>query len=269
MITPSVNTAAQVLSNITATSAPTANDDSSQGYAVGSVWMDTVGQKVYNCFDATVGAAVWMVGTIGPQGNQGFVGSQGSVGAQGNQGPVGSQGSTGSQGNQGSVGSQGNQGSVGSQGNQGSVGSQGSTGSQGNQGFQGVSGTSSLVTYQATSAAGAQSTASAYTDIAGMTLTPVAGTYSAHFSSEMSCASANQQVDYGVSLAGGAPIAASIRSVMPRPGNSANATNRSTVHTHCDGIVANGAQAVTVQWKNSGSAQMDMFDRTLTLFKAA
>ena len=45
--------------NLTATVAPTATDDSSLGYAVGSRWVDVIADKEYVCLDATVGAAVW------------------------------------------------------------------------------------------------------------------------------------------------------------------------------------------------------------------
>jgi len=45
--------------NLSATSAPTTGDDSNDGYAVGSRWMDVTGDKEYVCLDATVGAAVW------------------------------------------------------------------------------------------------------------------------------------------------------------------------------------------------------------------
>lgn len=45
--------------NLSASAAPTANDDSGDGYAVGSVWIDTTNDDVYQCVDASVGAAVW------------------------------------------------------------------------------------------------------------------------------------------------------------------------------------------------------------------
>jgi len=46
-------------SNLSASAAPTVNDDSSAGYAVGSVWCDTTADDAYICLDASVGAAVW------------------------------------------------------------------------------------------------------------------------------------------------------------------------------------------------------------------
>lgn len=47
------------LNKLDATTAPTANDDSGDGYAVGSVWIDTTNDLVYQCVDATATAAVW------------------------------------------------------------------------------------------------------------------------------------------------------------------------------------------------------------------
>jgi hypothetical protein len=46
-------------SNLSAGAAPTVNDDSSAGYAVGSFWIDVAADDGYWCMDATVGAAVW------------------------------------------------------------------------------------------------------------------------------------------------------------------------------------------------------------------
>lgn len=45
--------------NLAASVAPTVNDDSSGGYAVGSTWIDTTADKSYHLVDSTVGAAVW------------------------------------------------------------------------------------------------------------------------------------------------------------------------------------------------------------------
>ena len=42
-----------------ATAAPTVNDDETEGYAVGSRWVDVTHGKAYTCLDATDGAAVW------------------------------------------------------------------------------------------------------------------------------------------------------------------------------------------------------------------
>jgi len=63
--------------NLTATGAPTANDDTSVGYQVGSVWIDTSAspKEAYRCVDATAGAAVWVntsleIGELGTLANQ-------------------------------------------------------------------------------------------------------------------------------------------------------------------------------------------------------
>lgn len=42
-----------------ATTAPTATNDSADGYSVGSQWHDTTADALYACLDATAGAAVW------------------------------------------------------------------------------------------------------------------------------------------------------------------------------------------------------------------
>ena len=45
--------------NFVATAAPTVNDDSGDGYGVGSRWVDVSADNTYECTDASVGAAVW------------------------------------------------------------------------------------------------------------------------------------------------------------------------------------------------------------------
>lgn len=45
--------------NLVATAAPAVGDDSDDGYAVGSLWIDVTGDAVYRAVDVTVGAAVW------------------------------------------------------------------------------------------------------------------------------------------------------------------------------------------------------------------
>lgn len=50
----------QPLNNFTATVNPTVNDDSGDGYSAGSTWYNNVGQDLFLCVDATVGAAVWV-----------------------------------------------------------------------------------------------------------------------------------------------------------------------------------------------------------------
>lgn len=47
-----------------ATAAPTANDDLTLGYSVGSLWYDLTGQNAYSCLSAAAGAAVWADTTL-------------------------------------------------------------------------------------------------------------------------------------------------------------------------------------------------------------
>lgn len=46
--------------NLAATSAPTANNDTSEGYSIGSRWIDVTNDNTYTCVDNTDGAAVWV-----------------------------------------------------------------------------------------------------------------------------------------------------------------------------------------------------------------
>ena len=55
------------VSNYAAETAPGVNDDSTQGYSVGSKWFDTVAKEAYVCADASVGAAVWLNATLTPE----------------------------------------------------------------------------------------------------------------------------------------------------------------------------------------------------------
>nr|QNO41547.1 hypothetical protein MPGNBCFJ_00011 [Methanosarcinales archaeon ANME-2c ERB4]QNO42061.1 hypothetical protein NIICAKKE_00011 [Methanosarcinales archaeon ANME-2c ERB4]QNO42292.1 hypothetical protein OEDCDHIP_00009 [Methanosarcinales archaeon ANME-2c ERB4]QNO42451.1 hypothetical protein LBOOMNCC_00004 [Methanosarcinales archaeon ANME-2c ERB4]QNO42681.1 hypothetical protein GKPKHNMI_00003 [Methanosarcinales archaeon ANME-2c ERB4] len=54
-----------IKTNMSAAVTPTVNEDSGDGYAVGSRWFDTTADKEYVCLDATVGAAVWIETTGG------------------------------------------------------------------------------------------------------------------------------------------------------------------------------------------------------------
>jgi len=47
-------------SNLAAAAAPDADEDSADGYSVGSVWIDTTNDNMYVCVDATEAAAVWL-----------------------------------------------------------------------------------------------------------------------------------------------------------------------------------------------------------------
>jgi hypothetical protein len=60
----------KVLSNFGATSNPSASNDNTQGYAIGSVWINTTTDTAYRCFDASTGAAVWSEIGAGSGGGQ-------------------------------------------------------------------------------------------------------------------------------------------------------------------------------------------------------
>lgn len=49
-----------ILDKRDATIAPAVGNDNTQGYAVGSVWIDVTGDDSYTCVDASTGAAVWV-----------------------------------------------------------------------------------------------------------------------------------------------------------------------------------------------------------------
>lgn len=63
------------LNNFTAITAPGASNDSSQGYSVGSTWIDTVAGIVYVNVDDSVGAAVWSAVTDAVTSVNGYTGA--------------------------------------------------------------------------------------------------------------------------------------------------------------------------------------------------
>lgn len=46
--------------NLAASASPTTSNDNTEGYAVGSVWIDTTNDTAHVCVDASTGAAVWI-----------------------------------------------------------------------------------------------------------------------------------------------------------------------------------------------------------------
>lgn len=54
------------LNNTTAVTDPGVSNDSSQGYAVGSIWINTSASRVWMCQSAAVGAAVWLFDGVVP-----------------------------------------------------------------------------------------------------------------------------------------------------------------------------------------------------------
>jgi hypothetical protein len=63
------NPAASVRVNLSATTNPTITDDSSDGWGVGSMWINTASGDVFWLTDATVGAAQWQTGGGGGSGS--------------------------------------------------------------------------------------------------------------------------------------------------------------------------------------------------------
>ena len=51
-------------SNLTAIIPPTVNNDETEGYDIGSLWLDTAANEYYRCADASFGAAVWPLTTL-------------------------------------------------------------------------------------------------------------------------------------------------------------------------------------------------------------
>jgi len=58
-VLPVANGGVGGINNYSASTAPGVGDDSADGYAVGSEWINLVTDKHYTCVDATVGAAQW------------------------------------------------------------------------------------------------------------------------------------------------------------------------------------------------------------------
>ena len=52
---------------MTAISDPTVNDDVSEGYLVGSIWLNTTTDTFFSCADNAEGAAVWSSSTGSPE----------------------------------------------------------------------------------------------------------------------------------------------------------------------------------------------------------
>lgn len=97
----------QPLDNFDAVRPPTRADDQTQGYAVGSMWVDRATNTAYFCINPTLNNANWQI--IGS-------GSQGATGATGPQGPTGATGAPGTAVNTGATGATGATGSTGSVG---------------------------------------------------------------------------------------------------------------------------------------------------------
>lgn len=60
----SATAASGLQNNVSATGAPTVNNDTSEGYSIGSFWIDVNNDEAYRCVDASTGAAVWIKTTL-------------------------------------------------------------------------------------------------------------------------------------------------------------------------------------------------------------
>ena len=58
----SLNNVSNIKDKVDATAAPDADNDTTEGYSVGSRWIDVTNDKIYFCLDATDTAAVWSDG---------------------------------------------------------------------------------------------------------------------------------------------------------------------------------------------------------------
>ncbi len=63
--------------NLTATAAPGTGNDNTQGYAIGSVWIDVTNDVVHQCVDISTGAAVWKDLSAGAGGGEANTASNG------------------------------------------------------------------------------------------------------------------------------------------------------------------------------------------------
>lgn len=77
IIKTGANSASTIKDNLVATAAPGAGDDSNDGYAVGSLWLDVTNDHAYIAIDVTVAAAVWLQldGSTVDWANPGTIGS--------------------------------------------------------------------------------------------------------------------------------------------------------------------------------------------------
>ena len=224
-------------SNLESVVPPSVNDDSSTGYMVGSVWVNTSTNTAYMCVDATVGAAVWEIVT-------GIEGPQGEVGAQGPTGGVGAQGPTGE------VGAQGPTGGVGAQGPTGEVGPTGPSGG-------------TITSFSATATTDTSTTSTTYVVINNMTLIPGAGTYKATFSSSGDVTGTNNTGNYAI-FNNGTIVQNSERNL--RKGGGPTNNMDFAVYTQAVITVSDG-QAIDVRWLAPSGKTFTVHERSLILIK--
>lgn len=62
------------LHKLNATTAPSINDDTTANYVAGSIWADVTNDVIYQCIDASTGAAIWRRLLVGAQIDQPITG---------------------------------------------------------------------------------------------------------------------------------------------------------------------------------------------------
>jgi len=125
------------LNNYDSISPPTVNDDETQGYGVGSMWVDRGINVAYICLNPTTGNANWQQ-----------IGSSSAAGATGPTGPSGMDGPTGPTGTPGTAALTGATGPTGEVGPTGAQGIDGPTGPTGQGGETGPTGPAAVGAFQ-------------------------------------------------------------------------------------------------------------------------
>lgn len=122
------------------------------------------------------------------------------------------------------------------------------------------------ITHGEASAAGsATAPTGADTLIAGMTLTPVAGTYLVWFSCDLNSVNAGAVVSVSIYV-GGIQKADSLRKVMPFAGGTLTSGSQ-RVGIATNGLVTvNGSQAIEMRWSTSSNAPTAA-DRTMNILR--
>ena len=233
----------------TTTSNPGVNDDETQGYVVGSTWLNLNNSKTFECIDCSTGAAVW-------------IDRKGVQGATGATGPTGTTGTTGATGPTGAAGAAGQGVPAG-----GTVG----------QVLEKIDGTDyntqwanpgDLPTTEKVSALSDTNTTSAtYVVVDSMTITPPAGTYLVMFSSSGHLTPGSKDVSayYAIHKDG----------VLQ--GTSERRFHNMSGHTHAydaafytqEEVVVNGSEAIEARYKVGAGETFNMHERSMILIKVA
>lgn len=116
----------------------------------------------------------------------------------------------------------------------------------------------------ATATVQTSTTSSTYVAMSGMTLTPAAGTYIAVFSASGTAGMDAQAMQYAI-FSNGSIVAHSQRGIG---GASHKSLSAFTMHSHANGIVLNGSQAVDVRF-NTDADTFFVDERSLILIKVA